>query len=556
MQRKIIISSLLNQVQVGIVEDGRLAEFYLERTLGELSVGNIYKGRVENVLPGMAAAFVDIGVGKNAFLYVADLPERTKGQSVGDILRVGESVVVQVAKESLGSKGPRVTANIALPGRHLVLLPYEEHLGISRQIIDEKERERLRTIAQEIRPPQMGLIVRTVAEGCSREELDHELHFLLSEWERICARMKKEPAPALIYQDYDLVHRVLRDYLTLDVKRIVVDRLDLYQKVVNYVETVGIRNQIQVEQYEGKISLFDYFGLTKDLERAQKKRVWLDCGGYLVFDQTEALMSIDVNTGKFVGTNNIGDTVLKTNLQAAQEIARQLRLRNIGGIIIIDFIDMQNDEDRDLVLQHLERALAQDKTKTYVLGFTQLGLVELTRKKTKKILSEVLETVCPMCEGTGRVASDETIAFRIAQQVYYSALEPEVEAILIQCHPAVGAQLIGVGAANLDELEKETGKIIYVRGQENYERDRFHLISGKQERIKEQAYPVKVGDRITAVIEEVHIHNSQNGIARLDGFVIDCSQCAELVGETVQLEITDVQRTSAAARLITHTKSD
>ena len=301
--------------------------------------------------------------------------------------------------------------------------------------------------------------------------------------------------------------------------------------------------------------MFDYFGLTKD-QNEHRKAVWLDCGGYLVFDQTEALMSIDVNTGKYVGTNNISDTVLNTNLQAAQEIARQLRLRNIGGIIIIDFIDMQNDEDRDLVLQHLEEALAQDKTKTYVLGFTQLGLVELTRKKTKKVLSEVLETVCPVCEGTGRVESDENIAFRIAQEVYYSALEPEVEAILIKCHPAVGAQLIGVGAANLDELEKETGKTIYVRGQESYERDSFYLISGERERIKEQAYPVKVGDRITAAIQEVHAHNSKNGIARLDGFVIDCSQCAGLVGETVQLEITDVQRTSAAARLVRDTKND
>ncbi len=555
MQRKIVISSLLNQVQVGIVEDGRLVEFYLERTLGERSVGNIYKGRVENVLPGMAAAFVDIGVGKNAFLYVADLPDRTKDQSVEDVLRVGESIVVQVAKESLGSKGPRVTANITLPGRYLVLLPLEEHLGISRQIVDEEERERLRAMAQEIRPSQMGLIVRTVAQGCSQEELDHDLHLLLSEWKRISSKGKKGSAPTLLYQDHDLVHRVLRDYLTMDVTKIIVDRPEFYKKVLDWVEAFGIRSQVMVEQYEGKVSLFDYFGLTKDLERAQKRRVWLDCGGYLVFDQTEALMSIDVNTGKYVGTNNIGDTVLKTNLQAAQEIAYQLRLRNIGGIIIIDFIDMQDEEDRDLVLQHLEKALAQDKTKTYVLGFTQLGLVELTRKKTKKVLSEVLDTVCPMCDGKGKVPSDGTIAFRVAQQVYYSALESDIEAVLVKCHPAVGAQLIGPGAANLDDLEKETGKTIYVRGIDNYERDCFQVISGKEDRIKAQAYPVSVGDRITAVIEGVHAHNDENGIVRVDGFVIDCSQCGNLVGKTVQLEITDVQRTYAVARLIKEEKS-
>ncbi len=467
MERKIIMSALLNRVQVGIVENSRLVEYYLERNCKDRLLSNIYKGRVENILPGMGAAFVDLGMEKNAFLYLAD--------AITD-LKIGGAIMVQVSKEAVGTKGPRVTTKISLPGRYLVLMPLQDHSGISRQITDPDERLRLKEIAEEIRPDDMGIIIRTVAEGCTREELQDDLADLLKEWHRVQKKYKGKTQTPLLYRDYDLVHRILRDLYSSENTSIIVDNQELQRRIVEGLKELGVKGQAKVELYQGKVELFTYLGLKKELERAGNNRVWLDCGGYLVFDQTEALLSIDVNTGKYVGSKDLQDTVLNTNLEAAAEIAHQLRLRNTGGIVIIDFIDMSDPESREAVLEQLATSLRADKTRTNLLGFTRLGLVEMTRKKTERLLAHVLEVDCPYCKGTGRVVSDETLAFQIAIEVNSLALE-NVEAIEVNCHSAVAGHVIGSGGSNLRALEKHTGKTITVHGDDNMARQTYQVQS-------------------------------------------------------------------------------
>lgn len=473
MKRKIVISALLQQVQVGIVENGRLVEYYLERDYRERLVGNIYKGRVENILPGMSAAFVNLGLEKNGFLYLPDLLDKKQRET----LKVGDTLLVQVSKETIKPKGPRVTTDIAFPGRYFVLMPYQNRIGISRQIKDDHERERLKEIALELIPQGMGLIVRTVAEGCKLEELQEDLRELLSVWENVQAQFGSKTDSSLIYRDYDLVHRILRDLYVPETTKILVDSADLQTRVQAELSALGVKESPIVENYTGKLNLFTYLGLDRDLKRARNNRVWLDCGGYLVFNQTEALLSVDVNTGKYVGGSDLQSTVLKTNLEAAKEIAQQLRLRNVGGIVIIDFIDMSQMEHREAVLDELSVNLAQDKTKTNLLGFTRLGLVELTRQKSRRFLSHILEVDCPHCHGTGRVSADETVAFQIANEANSLAYEAEVEKIHVRCHSAVAAQLIGPQGRTLRDLETHMGKGMTVQGDDSLPRQYYELKS-------------------------------------------------------------------------------
>lgn len=546
MKRRIVFSAVLNQVQVGIVENSRLVEYYLERECKQRLVNNIYKGKVENILPGMGAAFVDIGLDRNAFLFLDDLPTPEDKER----LRKGDSLLVQVAKEAEGTKGPRVKAQIALPGRYLVLLPYQTNTGISKQITDDEERNRLKEIAEEIAPQDMGVIVRTMAQGYSKEELSLDLDELLAEWALIQKKYKGKTPSRLLYQDYDLISRIIRDLYDPNYTEIIVDTPDLKGRVEQELEELGLDRLPQVELYQGKLNLFTYLGINKDLERACQERVWLDCGGYLVFNQTEALLSIDVNTGKYVGSTALQDTVLKTNLQAAEEIAHQLRLRNIGGIVIIDFIDMSESADKEAVLEQLSTSLGPDKTRTKLAGFTRLGLFELTRQKRKHTLAHMLETDCPHCQGTGRVSGDETVALQIAMEVKSLACEAEVEAILVHCHSAVAAQLIGPGGATLELLERQVGKAVFVRGDDSLVRQSYHLESGSEEQMSKKSHPVQVGERLTVHIVEPHATHHGNGLARVDGFVVECINCQTFVGQEVDVEITEVFRTSALARLI------
>lgn len=475
MTRKVVISSVLNQVLVGILENGKLAEFFIETDEQSKTVGNIYQGKIENVLPGMSAAFVDIGLERNGFLFVDDLRNRNSEIPINKLVKKGQSILVQVTKEPEGTKGARVISHISIPGRYLVLMPHEPNLGVSRQVSDEKERERLREIAGKIQPKGMGLIVRTVAEHQSYEDLERDCQELLELWEQIEAKGKRTTAPALIYQDHDLIYRILRDLVNDDVEVIIADQPAIYKKIRQIAPELSLPKRTKVELYQGKVPVFDHYGIRDDLERATRKQVWLNSGGYLIIDQTEALVSIDVNTGKYVGSKDLAATVLQTNVEAAGEIAKQLRLRNIGGIIIIDFIDMDNMQDKNTVLSTLEAALAKDKTKSHVLGFTGLGLVEMTRKKAKQRLTNLLEISCPHCEGSGRITAPETVAISVWQRIYSLAEESDVNKIIVECHPVQIHSIAGRNNEQLKQLQQELQKEIVIKENSNLAWDQTNI---------------------------------------------------------------------------------
>ncbi|WP_347488065.1 Rne/Rng family ribonuclease [Desulfoscipio sp. XC116] len=562
MFKEIIINVGEEETRVAVLENKVLVEMYIERSPNQRLVGNIFKGQVENVLPGMQASFVDIGLEKNAFLYVEDaIPARTPdtgqgqgnsalGTNICDILKQGQEVIVQIVKEPIGTKGARVTTHVTLPGRYLVLMPTVDYIGISRRIEDDKERDRLREMAARIKPDGMGVIVRTVAEGVLEEELCLDVSMLASLWRKIVNRSNHGPVPNLLHRDLELVQRILRDIFTEDVDRLTIDSRYEYEKILDLLDIVGPRLKVKVFLDE-KANIFEENNLDIEMDKALKRTVWLKCGGYIVLDQAEALTAVDVNTGKYVGSTNLEDTVLKTNLDAAVEIARQLRLRNIGGIIIVDFIDMNREEHRRQVLDVLEEEIHKDKTKTNILGITQLGLVEMTRKKVRPSLAEVLQKSCPYCEGRGKVLSEETVGINIKQQIYQMARQTGADTILVEANPLVAARLIGSGGANLRDLESRTGKNLYIRGSAEQ-----HIESVTVRPIYDQAdiqannLPVKSGQVLEVRVEEPHVSNINDGIARINGFVLDIEGGGAMVGETVAVEINKVFRTYARAKLI------
>ncbi|MCW3489232.1 Rne/Rng family ribonuclease [Dethiobacter alkaliphilus] len=557
MQKKIVINCDNKQTRVAVLEDDKPVEIYLERPVHQRVVGNIYKGVVANVLPGMQAAFVDIGLERNAFLYVDDalLPEESNNsrgkKKIEELLRPGEEVMVQVVKEPFGSKGARLTRQITIPGRHLVLMPSAEYTGVSRRIEDPDERERLRQIIAEIRPEGHGLIVRTVAEGLDDDAFRQDLQFLLPLWDRIQNRFRQKQAPSLIYQDLDLIYRMIRDLFTEQIEQLVVDTRYEFEKIQEALDVVDSSLVNRVYYYSGDEPVFDVYGIEAEIERALSRTVWLDCGGYLVFDHTEALTVIDVNTGKYIGKTNLADTVFKTNLEAATEIIRQVRLRDIGGIIIIDFIDMDNEEHRRLVLEKLTEKAKEDRTKSHILGLTGLGLVEMTRKKARQGLDAVLQQTCPYCHGRGKVLTADVVSARTERQLksYLNGLD--AEAVLVEMNQSVAGLLIGPGGSYLRKLEEETGKTIFIRGSETMHVEKHHVLAtGSLSEVQELAYPVTVGERYQVKVEEPHANNPYDGIARISGFVIDVQAGGAYVGETVTVEIMEVAKTFARAKVV------
>ncbi|MBP5427279.1 MAG: Rne/Rng family ribonuclease [Clostridiales bacterium] len=408
MSNKILIDKHGDQTRVAIIEDNDLAEIYIEDKDTQKSVGNIYVGKVCRVLPGMQAAFVDIGAEKNAFLYVKDaLPDSlyTKNPNsefkISNVLKVGQELLVQVVKEALGTKGARVTRHITLPGRHLVLLPNSDYIGISRRIEDETVKKNLVSIAQKIKPSNMGLIIRTIANNDPSFDFSTDIEFLTKLWNNILEKSKKGAVPRCVYSDMDITKKILRDYLSPSVDKLIVNDSHLYREILEFVNFIS-PSSIGKIHFDSTDSI-SLYNLDHSINKALSKKVWLKCGGYLLIEEAETLTVIDVNTGKFVGKNNFEDTILKTNLEAVKEIARQLRLRDIGGIIIVDFIDMNKPENQASIITAMNEALKKDRTKTTVVGMTQLGLLEMTRKKIRKKLSSVLETSCPLCNGSGRI---------------------------------------------------------------------------------------------------------------------------------------------------------
>lgn len=439
INKQLIINTNVTETRIALIEGGRVAEIFIERHGRKGMVGNIYKGSVARVLPGMQSAFINIGAERSAFLYGGDVVDptyieaeraRRKTQDkdldpremmnrtpIEQLLKDGQEILVQVAKEPLGSKGPRVTTLVTIPGRYLVLLPDFDHVGISRRIENETKREELRQKVEAIRPAGFGLIVRTAAEFVPLEVLQNDLKFAINIWHGLQSKKDKAPPPSLLYQEPDLILKTTRDLYSEDVAELVVDDVDAHALLQHFLSDTIPGAEAKLKLYDGREPIFDHYGVELDLARALAKKVWLPSGGYLVIDQTEAMTTFDVNTGKYVGTQNARDTILKTNLEAVQEVVNQIRLRNMGGILIIDFIDMEKLEDRERINLALDEALKKDKSRTSVLAMNELGLVQMTRKRTSESLERVLTESCSFCSGHGRVFSVETETYNMMRDI-------------------------------------------------------------------------------------------------------------------------------------------
>jgi ribonuclease G len=483
LSEEILINVTPQETRVAVAGSGVVQELLIERAATRGLVGNIYYGRVARVLPGMQSAFVEIGLERAAFLHVADIREnKDSSRPIEKVLAEGQPILVQVVKDPIGAKGARLSTQISVAGRLLVYLPHDPHIGISQRIEDEAGRQLLRERLKELMPADEkgGFIVRTLAETAAEEELRADLEYLRHLWQVIRERSSGGDAgaepPQLIYQDLSLAQRVLRDMVTADTSRVVVDSRETWQKLAAFAEHYMPRVRGKLEHYTGERPLFDLYNVETELERALSRRVELKSGGYLIIDQTEALTTIDVNTGGFVGSRNFDDTIFKTNLEAAQAIARQLRLRNLGGIIILDFIDMQSSEHRSAVLEEFRRALARDRTRMTVNGFTALGLVEMTRKRTRESLAHVLCEPCPTCGGRGEVKTAHTVCYEILREILREARAFKAREYRVLAAQPVIDLLLEDESSSLAMLSDFIGKPISVQVETSYTQEQFDIV--------------------------------------------------------------------------------
>jgi len=485
--KEILVSVEVLEQTVAVLEDGKVAEVYLERPSHRSIAGNIYKGVVDNVLPGMEASFVDIGLDRNGFLYVDEIvvPElegKRHGKRIQELISRGQEVLVQAVKDPMGTKGARLTTEISLPGRFLVYTPYGDGIGVSRRL-DDDERERLKEICKGLELPEGGLIVRTAAEGASEQELAGDLNLLLKLWSTIRGRADRAQAPTLVYKEAELPLRIVRDLFIRDFKHVVIDHERTYRKIVAYLKRTSPELAARVERYKGKEPLLEKSGVLEAVTSTLSRRVDLPSGGYLVFDYAEAFTVIDVNTGRFVGGRGklsnarLEDTITKNNLEAVTEVVRQLRLRDIGGIIVIDFIDMANPKNRELVESALNTELGRDRTKTYVVEISPLGLVEMTRQNVTDGPREILTDKCPTCAATGVVVSAETRSVEVERKLRKHVAGSKAEAFLIELHSDVAAMFAGPDDQRLRELEKETGKRFAFKTKKSFRLDRFGVLA-------------------------------------------------------------------------------
>lgn len=529
---EIYIDVGLNESRAAVLDEEGLAEIHIERQGRETIAGNIYLGLVENVLPGMQAAFIDIGLERNAFLYIKDAVkygDLEKGGSqdevsINRILKKGDELLVQVSKEPMGTKGARVTTHITLPGRYIVLMPDIDYIGISRRIEEETERSRLKSLLCKIKPENAGIIIRTEAEGKSEEDFIEDINFLTKLWNKIKVEGKGLRKPGLIHKDMDLVYKSIRDLFTRDTFRMIINDKSAFKKAV---ELVGIFSPSQagcIEYYDGSANILDFYGIEEKIERALSRKVWLKSGGYIVIDHTEALTTIDVNTGKFTGSSNLKDTVLLTNMEAAREIARQLRLRDIGGIIIIDFIDMNMEEHRAMVLDAFKKILKQDRTKSNVFGITQLGLLEMTRKKAGKRLSSILQKPCPLCEGSGRILDEKSIVMKIEKEVLRIFRETDVSALLIEVNDAVEDYIKQNAQDSIKYLEESYGRRVIIKGLSSlgYSEYKVKLLSDEG-KIKNAMNPFSIGDKIEISTVRSGYLNASDRYSAFDGIITGVS---------------------------------
>jgi ribonuclease G len=559
VKKEILVSVEVTEQRVAVLEDDVVVEVYLGRPSHRSVAGNVYKGTVDNVLPGMEASFVDIGLEKNGFLYVDEIvvPElegkQRHGRRIQELIERGQEVLVQAVKDPMGTKGARLTTEISLPGRFLVFVPFGDGIGVSRRL-DDEERERLKAICKGLELPDGGLIVRTAAEGASKEELEGDLALLQKLWSTIQGRAKRAEAPSLVYQESELPLRIIRDLFIRDFEKVVVDHDRTYRRIVGYLKRTSPELAARVEHYKGKEPLMERYGVDEAVRSTLSRRVDLPSGGYLIFDYAEAFTVVDVNTGRFVGARGrasgarLEDTITKNNLEAVSEVVRQLRLRDIGGIIVIDFIDMANPKNRQLVEEALERELERDRTKTYVVEISPLGLVEMTRQNVTDGPREILTNVCVTCKGDGVVVSMETHAVDAERRIRRLVAQSKSKAFHIELNSQVATVLIGPGAERLAELEKETGRTLAVKGRQRAPHDHFVVLEeGSPDKVEDEALPVERGQELEVELEEAHQHSDTDAIARVDGFVVTVKDAASRVGEKVSIRIEDVAKTTARA---------
>jgi ribonuclease G len=544
----------------------RVAELYFERRGNRSIVGNIYKGKVDNVLPGLEAAFVDIGLDKNGFLHVDEIvlpgvetPRRGRGKDGGkkitDLLKPGQEVVVQVVKDPLKTKGARLSMELTIAGRYMVYTPTGEGIGVSKRL-DDKERERLRREARGLDLRGGGAIVRTAASGAKRADFEREMQYLFKLHEVLQKRVEEATAPELVFQEADLSVRVVRDIFSADFERALVDDEKQHHRLVSFFTRTAPELVDRVELYQDSTPLFEAYGVEDVISGLVSRRVDLPSGGYLMIDYAEALTVIDVNSGSFVGRGKqarLEDTITRTNLEAAEAVVNELRLRDIGGIIVIDFIDMARAKNRDAVLKTLRKTLDEDRTKTFTAEISKLGLVEMTRQNVTEGVREIMTRQCPVCHGDGVVLSEETIAIEFERRMRELAARAprKVEAFLIRIHPHVSSQFTGNGARVLHQLEAETGKHFHFTGSEGLPHDHFDVVlEGSDEDVREEAIPFREGDEVLVTIVEPHMYNVDDAVAKVDGYIISVAEGGAHVGEKRLVRIEEAGRTSATAVLV------
>ncbi|MGD2218281.1 MAG: Rne/Rng family ribonuclease [Gemmatimonadales bacterium] len=490
MKRQILINAAPHETRVAIVEDSVLVELMLDRPDAQRMVGDIYLGRVEGVLPGIQAAFVNIGTEKAAFLHVSDLadedPEASEEEKgvkryppIQTLTKKGEELLVQVTKEPIGTKGPRVTAQISLPGRYLVFMPRSEHIGVSRKIENRDERTRLRRVMRNVlQPNQGGVIVRTVGEDAGRKPLERELKGLRKTWKKIESRVAQAQAPALIHQEAHLAAGIIRDLFSEKVDALIVDSREIYNEVRDYLEAVDPELMRRVNLYDGNVPLFDKYDIEEEVRRSFETRVELPSGGYVIIEPTEGLVAIDVNTGRYTGKKDPEKTILRTNLDAAREVARQLRLRDIGGIIVVDFIDMEDKANRDKVMQELRLHLSRDRARTKAFPISDLGLVEMTRQRVRPTVYHTVTRPCPYCDGAGRIVAPATVVRRVERAVHRVAAAREEKRLVVRLHPEVALHILEEEPNLLRRLESEYRVDIEVRDDPLMRADEFRILAG------------------------------------------------------------------------------
>ncbi len=488
MSNELIINVTLGESRVARLENGSVAEFYVERARDAGSVGNVYKGKVVRVLPGMQAAFVEIGLDRTAFLHASDvLPsveigegvkEAAQKTNIQDLLKEGKEILVQIAKDPIGTKGARLTSFVSLPGRYLVYMPTVNHVGVSRRIESDAERSRLKDFVKKTKPKGSGFIIRTASEGVAHKELKLDIQYLTKLWEEISAKAEGMKAPSLVHSDLDVTLRAVRDMFLADIDKLVVDSKKEHGRIKDFIRTFMPDMKKKVELYKSREPIFDKYGIDVEITRALGQKVWLKSGGYIIIEQAEALTAIDVNTGKYVGKRNLEDTILKTNLEAVREIVYQLKLRSLGGIIVIDFIDMENTSNRGKVYNALKEALKADRARTTITKISELGLVEMTRKRTREDLRRELTDPCPYCEGKGYLKSPTTVCYEIFRDVLREADSIKGGQVYVYAHPTVVSMLYDEERPSVEELESRTKKRLIIKGLTEYHLEQYE-VSGK-----------------------------------------------------------------------------